>query len=98
MNRRTKQSDKYQSHVTHQALSGLSIRQYCQENELNYHTFMFYRRRFKQQALVPVSNFVEAKVKPSERDALPAFNPVSSEYPIDPVWLADFVKAVWRAQ
>ncbi|MCB9093390.1 MAG: hypothetical protein H6620_12625 [Halobacteriovoraceae bacterium] len=79
---------EYMAHIDKQKLSGLSIKKYCEQNNLIEHKFSYYRNyKPKPQKLEkPHSSFVPVKIVETK---LP-----KSRGNIDPVWLAKFVKSV----
>ncbi len=81
----------WRRHISRQRHSGLTIRDYCQCNDLHEHSFYTWRRRISERDRQPAS-----PIPPSVAPAAPAFLPVaivgtptpSHDSPID-IRLAD---------
>lgn len=76
--------DEYLSHIEKQKQSRLSIKKYCEENNLVEHKFSYYRSyqlKVKKQSKLPA--FAQVKIK----------SPCVSKgtINIDPIWLAEFL-------
>ena len=80
--------EEYMAHIEKQKSSGLSIKKYCEQNNLIEHKFSYYRcYRLKPQKLEkPTANFSPVKIIESKT--------THSKTSIDPIWLAKFVKAI----
>lgn len=79
---------EYLSHIEKQKASGLSVQKYCEQNNLNGRKFSYYRH-YKLGSKTPVKNkssFAPVEVITTKS---PHVKPC-----VDPVWLADFVKAI----
>ena len=106
---RQTQAEKYEFHLKEHLSSGLSIKAYCAKHNINHHTFSYYRSKSRRHLKIPSSkesssSFVEAKILASKRPTplsgglnLSRQEP-SQSVPIDPTWLAKFVRSVWEAQ
>lgn len=80
--------EEYMAHIEKQKLSRLSIKKYCEQNNLIEHKFSYYRS-YKAKSQKPInsqSSFAPVKVIESKSP--------KSKNSIDPVWLAKLVKAV----
>ena len=94
----------YIPHIKKQSSSGLSVKSYCSEHSLNYHTFCYYRK--KEQISSPTqlsdSGFVRAEVKPSPSppSLLGSYSLNHPDVPksVDPLWLGQLVKSLWGVQ
>ena len=91
----------YIPHIKKQLSSGLSVKSYCSEHSLNYHTFCYYRK--KEQISSPTqlsdSGFVRAEVKSPDIPSLDS-SLSHSDVPtlVDPIWLGQLVKFLWSVQ
>lgn len=96
----SKKKNEYYTHIKKQLCSGLSMRAYCSKHNLNYSSFCYHRKKSKSSSLPnPISKFVQAEVKGMGQN-LSTNLPVDKSFsaPIDPVWTAQFIKAIWGAQ
>ena len=103
MSPRATQATKYEKHVNKQSLSVLSVKNYCEQHDLNRHTFQYYRKKFKEaqnsksSPLPSSSSFTTVKLVSS--DSLPSSSSKNSpSLSIDPTWLAQFIKNIWEEQ
>lgn len=81
----------YLDHINKQKESGLSLKKYCEQNNLKEHLFGYYRKY---------------KLKPKSKPGPKAFSKVEVQRPekinsinqsttaVDPVWLAKFVNSL----
>ena len=76
--------DEYLSHAKKQKLSGLSIRAYCEENNLVEHKLSYYRSYKLNSKSKKIKGPAFAKVKITEKKAVKQTN-------IDPAWLAQLI-------
>lgn len=76
--------DKYLAHIEKQKTSGLSIKKYCELNNLVEHKLSYYRSyKLGSKVKSPKSSFAKVQIKPKP------LHPNKNK--IDPVWLAEFI-------
>jgi len=81
------QRAEYADHIEKQKSSGISIKKYCESNNLSESKFSYYRT-YKLQSQKPKS-FSEIKIKPAiKQKSEPLIGGLSQ---VDPVWLAKFI-------
>jgi len=73
--------DEYMAHIEKQKLSGLSIKKYCEENNLVEHKLSYYRS-YNPGSKTKKKSFVKVNIT----------QPVEIKNNIDPAWLASFLK------
>lgn len=88
-----KKSEFWNGHIQRQQQSGKSIMKYCQEYELGYSAFMFWKNKLKAEhsgrASQKSPEFVRVKIQ----------EPVMQQrMAVDPEWLARVAVAAWKAQ
>ena len=77
---------EYLEHIEKQKISGLSIKQYCHENNLDINKLVYYRGyKLKSKKVHVEKSFSSVKIRPSIKEP-PA--------KIDPIWLAKFITAL----
>ena len=86
---------EYLDHIKKQKSSGLSIKKYCQEQELVPHKFSYYQTyKKKPTKLSELSSvFASVKLKKSTQDMSKANKSYISSK-VDPVWLAKFIHSL----
>ena len=78
--------DEYITHVEKQKRSGMSIKKYCELNNLVDHKLSYYRSyKINSNTKAPKQPFAEIKIKPSNTTKTIEINK------IDPIWLAKFL-------
>jgi len=78
----------YLEHIAKQKISGLSIKKYCNLNNLVEHKFNYYRSyELKQNQSPKKKSFQKVIVRPVES------KPATSD--VDPVWLAKFINGLF---
>lgn len=83
---------EYLNHIEKQKRSGLSIKKYCEQNNLVDHKFSYYRTynlKSKRDTKSKNSAFAAVEVKKSKPVPVTTEKPKTSK--IDPVWLAQFL-------
>ena len=76
--------DKYLAHAKKQKLSGLSIRAYCEENNLVEHKLSYYRSYKLNSKPKKIKEPAFAKVEITDKKIVKQTN-------IDPIWLAQLI-------
>ena len=78
--------DEYMAHIEKQKHSGLSIKKYCELNNLIEHKLSYYRSyKINSNTKIPKQPFAEIKIKPNNTTKAVGINK------IDPIWLAKFL-------
>lgn len=78
--------NEYMAHIEKQKISGLSIKKYCEENNLETHKLSYYRSyKINTKNKVPKKAFAKIKITPSTPKK------IVLKDNIDPVWLAKFL-------
>jgi len=75
--------DEYMAHIEKQKLSGLSIKKYCEENNLVEHKLSYYRS---------YNPGLKTRTRKKSFAKVNITQPVEIKNNIDPVWLASFLK------
>lgn len=83
---------EYLEHIEKQKTSGLSIKKYCELNNLVDHKFSYYRKYKLKSTKSSESAFASVKIKNFEKPAAIKTNiDRSKTSQIDPLWLAQFL-------
>lgn len=91
---------EYLTHIERQRSSGLSIRKYCEQNNLTTHKFSYYKGyklRSKKVEVKKLKSFAKVEIK-TKTNQSPAIFPNTriDQVEIDPVWLAKFITCLIR--
>ncbi len=80
---------EYLSHIEKQKSLGLSIKEYCKQNNLVEHKFNYYQHYKLKSTRVISKSFTQVQLKSDSSYPQPTkFNA------IDPEWLAKFIKSL----
>ncbi len=83
--------DEYLSHIEKQKTSGLSIKRYCELNNLVEHKMSYYRSyKVGPKAKQKTQAFTKVQIKPKSSPTLNAN--------IDPVWLAKLINQLFLSK
>ncbi|MCH2535443.1 MAG: hypothetical protein MK008_13445 [Bdellovibrionales bacterium] len=83
---------EYLSHIEKQKTSGLSIKKYCELNNLVDHKFSYYRKYKLKSTKSSEPAFASVKIKAYEKPASIKTNiDKAKTSQIDPLWLAQFL-------
>lgn len=91
---------EYLDHIERQRSSGLSIRKYCEQNNLTAHKFSYYKGyklRSKKVEVKKLKSFAKIEIK-TKNNQEPVISPNASidRINIDPAWLAKFITNLIR--
>lgn len=89
---------EYLVHIERQQGSGLSIRQYCEKNNLIGHRFSYYKGyklRSKKTEVKKLKSFAKVEIKTKSHQS-PAILPATgiNHSGVDPAWLAKFISTL----
>ena len=86
---------EYLRHIEQQKDSGLSIKKYCEQNNLVVHKFSYYRT-YKIKELRPaLPVFSKIHIKPPIQNSTKSAGEGKLNFTkIDPVWLAQFINSL----
>ncbi len=78
----------YLKHIESQKKSGISIKKYCLEHNIDAHKLSYYRT-YMLKTSVKSGGFSKIEIKKTEKQAL--IKPQTANKLIDPIWLAKFI-------
>ena len=89
---------EYLVHIERQLNSDLSIRQYCDQNNLIGHRFSYYKSyklRTKKTEVKKLKSFAKVEIKTKNHQS-PAILPPAgiNHVSVDPAWLAKFISTL----